>query len=73
MFKGQRRDTRVIEGLGESDFFEFIVDSFEYNKRGLDVSHVRDIQVLMVGDLLQLWKQNLLKHSKVGGILLNFI
>lgn len=50
-----------------------MVDNFEYSKAGLWESLVRDIQVLYIGDLTRIWKENLIKHSKYGGVILNFI
>ena len=55
------------------EFFQFIVDDFEYQKIGLWESLVRDIQVLYIGELSQLWKDNLLEKSRVGGVILNFV
>lgn len=50
-----------------------MVDNFEYQKFGLWESLVRDIQVLYIGDLARLWKDTLLKHTRVGGVILHFI
>ena len=50
-----------------------MVDNFGYSKAGLWESLVRDIQVLYIGDLTRIWKENLIKHSKYGGVILNFI
>ena len=40
---------------------------------GLWESLVRDIQVLYIGELARLWKDNLLEKSRVGGVILNFV
>lgn len=69
-FKGQKQLKQIFEKL---QFYQFIVDNFEYQRYGLWESLVRDIQVLYVGDLASLWKETLLKHTRVGGLILNYI
>lgn len=65
--------------LDKVQFFQFIVDNFEYSKvgigkiYGIQESLVRDIQVLYIGEVAKLWKDNLLEKSRVGGVILNFV
>ena len=59
--------------LEKVQFSQFIVDNFEYSKVGIQESLVRDIQVLYIGELTKLWKDNLLEKSRFGGVILNFV
>ena len=50
-----------------------MVDNFEYQRFGLWESLVRDIQILYVGDLVRMWKETLLKHTRVSGVILHYV
>ena len=69
-FKPESELKQILERL---QFQQFVVDNFEYQKYGLWESLVRDIQVLYIGDLTKLWKDTLLPHTSVGGVILNFV
>lgn len=49
-----------------------MIDNFDYQKAGLNESLKRDIQVMYTGDLMRLWKMELLK-LKIGPLMLNFM
>lgn len=49
-----------------------MIDNFDYQKAGLNESLTRDIQVMYTGDLMRLWKMELLK-LKIGPLMLNFM
>jgi hypothetical protein len=59
--------------LSQSMLFKLTIDNFEYSKVGLWESLVRDIQVLFIGDLSRLWKNNILSNSKYGSVMLSFV
>ena len=69
-FKSQQEVRQTLERL---QFYQFVVDNFEYSRFGLWESLVRDIQVLYLGELACMWKETLLKHTRAAGLILHYI
>lgn len=71
-FRSLEDMTRVIKSVSP---YHLIIDGFDYKKAGLNENMVRDIQIILVGELFIEWKKILLQPSllSVSVPLLNFI
>ena len=71
-FRSLDEMTRVIKGVSP---YHLIIDGFDYKKAGLNENMVRDIQIIMMGEVFIEWKKILLQPSllSVSAPILNFI
>jgi hypothetical protein len=56
-FKGFDEMSRIIKNVSP---YHLIIDGFDYKKASLNETMVRDIQIMMVGEIFIEWKKILL-------------
>lgn len=74
-FKHQEFKTlsEVEQIINELSIYQVFIDNFDYKKAGLNESLVRDIQIILMGEISNTWKNNIIQDSEYPNSILNFI